>query len=72
VKLEDPEMEELVQLSIAIIKETRRASTASLQRRLRLGYTRANMIMEELEFRGLVGPFMGDAPREVLIPEDAK
>ncbi|MDD4870339.1 MAG: DNA translocase FtsK [Kiritimatiellae bacterium] len=66
------EDEELLNQSIAIIKETQRASTSSLQRRLRIGYTRAARIMDILEERGVVGPPRGSDPREILIDLDGQ
>jgi S-DNA-T family DNA segregation ATPase FtsK/SpoIIIE len=62
--------ETLVEQSTQIIRETRRASTSSLQRRLRIGYTRAARIMDILEERGIVGPPRGSDPREILIDLD--
>ena len=62
--------EELIQVCIQVIRETRRASVASLQRRLRIGYTRAARIMDTLEERGIVGPARGSDPREILIDLD--
>ena len=64
--------DELVQQAIAIIKESRRATTSFLQRRLRIGYTRAARIMEVLEQRGIVGPPSGSDPREILIDLDGE
>jgi len=66
------EDEELLNQSIAIIKETQRASTSSLQRRLRIGYTRAARIMDILEERGVVGPPRGSDPREILVDLDGE
>ncbi|OGV58043.1 MAG: hypothetical protein A2283_15985 [Lentisphaerae bacterium RIFOXYA12_FULL_48_11] len=66
------EDEGLLEQSIAIIKETQRASTSSLQRRLRIGYTRAARIMDILEERGIVGPPRGSDPREILIDLDGQ
>jgi S-DNA-T family DNA segregation ATPase FtsK/SpoIIIE len=43
------------------------ASTTLLQRKLKLGYARAARIVDELEQRGIVGPFEGSKPRKVLI-----
>jgi S-DNA-T family DNA segregation ATPase FtsK/SpoIIIE len=43
-----------------------------LQRRLRLGYTRAARIMDELEGRGIVGPSKGAEPRDILIDLDGQ
>ena len=58
---------ELIAAAIQIIRETHRASTSSLQRRLRIGYNRAARIMDVLEERGIVGPARGSDPREILI-----
>jgi len=64
--------DELLEQSVQIIRETRRASTSSLQRRLRIGYTRAARIMDILEERGVVGPPRGSDPREILIDLDGE
>jgi DNA segregation ATPase FtsK/SpoIIIE-like protein len=58
--------EDLIDQAIAIIHETQRASVSSIQRRLRIGYTRAAKIMDVLEARGIVGPVRGSDPREIL------
>jgi S-DNA-T family DNA segregation ATPase FtsK/SpoIIIE len=68
-----PDMEEdegLIESALEIIRQTKRASTSSLQRRLRIGYTRAARIMDLLEERGVVGPAQGSDPREILIDLD--
>ena len=62
----------LLAQAIEIIRETRRASTSSLQRRLRIGYNRAGRIMDLLEERGIVGPPRGSDPREILIDLDGE
>ena len=62
--------DELLPQAVEIIRETRRASTSSLQRRLRIGYTRAARIMDILEDRGIIGPPRGADPREILIDLD--
>ena len=69
---DDAADEELIQQSIQVIRDTRRASTSSLQRRLRIGYTRAARVMDILEERGFVGPTRGAEPREILIDLDAE
>jgi S-DNA-T family DNA segregation ATPase FtsK/SpoIIIE len=69
---EDGADEDLIQQSIQVIRDTRRASTSSLQRRLRIGYTRAARVMDMLEERGIVGPTRGAEPREILIDLDAE
>ena len=68
----DDDDEEMVEMAVQIIKETHRASTSSLQRRLRIGYTRAARIMDLLEERGIVGPPRGSDPREILIDLDGQ
>ncbi len=62
---EEEDTELLVQV-LQIIVETQRASTASIQRRLRIGYSRASQLMDMLEEKGLVGPARGAEPREIL------
>ena len=64
------EDEELIQQCIEVIRSEQKASVSLLQRRLRLGYTRAARIMDELEGRGIVGPSKGAEPREILIDLD--
>ena len=66
------EDDELIGQAVEIIRETRRASTSSLQRRLRIGYTRAARIMDILEERGIIGPPRGSDPREILIDLDGE
>jgi S-DNA-T family DNA segregation ATPase FtsK/SpoIIIE len=65
------EDEELVEKCIEIIRQEKRASTSLLQRRLRLGYTRAARIVDILEQRGILGPGEGAKPREILVDLDA-
>jgi S-DNA-T family DNA segregation ATPase FtsK/SpoIIIE len=65
------EDEELIEKSIEVIRQTKRASVSMLQRRLRIGYTRAARIMDLLEERGIVGPGTGSEPREILVDLDA-
>lgn len=64
------EDEELIQSSIEVIRTEHKASVSLLQRRLRLGYTRAARIMDELEDRGIVGASKGAEPRDILIDLD--
>lgn len=66
------EEDELLVQATEIIRETRRASTSSLQRRLRIGYTRAARIMDILEEKGIVGPPRGSDPREILLDLDGE
>jgi len=66
------EDEELIQQCIEVIRSEHKASVSLMQRRLRLGYTRAARIMDELENRGIVGPSKGAEPRDILIDLDAQ
>ena len=53
--------------AVRVVVESNKASTSLLQRRLRVGYSRAARIMEEMEEQGIIGPADGSRPREVLI-----
>ena len=64
------EDEDLIQQCIEVIRSEQKASVSLMQRRLRLGYTRAARIMDELEIRGIVGPSKGAEPRDILIDLD--
>ena len=63
---EDAE-DEMLLPAIECVVEAGMASTSLLQRRLKLGYARAARIVDEMEQRGIVGPFEGSKPRQVLI-----
>jgi DNA segregation ATPase FtsK/SpoIIIE, S-DNA-T family len=65
------EDEDLIQQCIEVIRSEQKASVSLMQRRLRLGYTRAARIMDELEQRGIVGPSKGAEPRDILIDLDS-
>jgi len=65
------EDEMLVEKCLEIIRQEKRASTSMLQRRLRLGYTRAARVVDVLERRGMLGPGDGAKPREILVDLDA-
>ncbi len=64
------EDEALIEQAVDVIRRDRRATTSYVQRRLRIGYNKAAMIMETLENRGIVGPQVGSAPREILLEEE--
>jgi S-DNA-T family DNA segregation ATPase FtsK/SpoIIIE len=64
------EDEALIEQCIEVIRSEQKASVSLMQRRLRLGYTRAARIMDELEGRGIVGPSKGAEPRDILIDLD--
>ncbi|MDB4416282.1 DNA translocase FtsK, partial [Akkermansiaceae bacterium] len=61
--------EEALERCMEVLRAEGKASTSLLQRRLRLGYTRAARMIDILEARGIVGPADGAKPREVLLPE---
>ncbi len=62
--------DEMLPAALEVIRLTRRASTTMLQRRLRIGYTRAARLMDEMEARGIVGPQMGSGARDILVDLD--
>ncbi|MBT5706630.1 MAG: DNA translocase FtsK, partial [Verrucomicrobia bacterium] len=64
------EDEELIEKCVEIIRREQKASVSLMQRRLRIGYTRAARVMDEIENRGIVGPSRGAEPREILIDLD--
>ncbi len=63
----DSSGDEMMPKAIEVVVEAQMASTTLLQRKLKLGYARAARIVDELEQRGIVGPFEGAKPRKVLI-----
>ena len=70
VDLEDPD----IKAAIAVVRAENKATTSLLQRRMAIGYAKAARIMDALEELGIVGPYKGGEPREVLPydePEDA-
>ena len=62
--------DEMLNPAIECVIEAGIASTSLLQRKLKLGYARAARIIDELEARGIVGPFEGSKPRQVLISKE--
>ena len=64
---DDSSGDEMMPKAIEVVVEAQMASTTLLQRKLKLGYARAARIVDELEQRGIVGPFEGAKPRKVLI-----
>ena len=71
-EIDDSGDEEMVEQALEVIRQSKRASTSSLQRRLRIGYTRAARIMDLLEEKGIIGPPDGAGPREILIDLDGE
>lgn len=67
---DDPD-DEMLPKAIEAVVEAQQASATLLQRRLRLGYARAARIIDELEQRGIVGPYEGSKPRKVLLTKEA-
>lgn len=61
------EKDELFDEAVKVILQTRQASVSMLQRRLGLGYTRAARLIDMMEEEGIVGPYRGSRPREILI-----
>jgi len=64
------EDDELLPAAIEVVVESGMASVSMLQRRLKLGYARAARLVDQMEERGIVGPFEGSKPRAVLISKD--
>jgi S-DNA-T family DNA segregation ATPase FtsK/SpoIIIE len=63
----DDEADPIYNEAIKVVREMRRASISLLQRRLRIGYTRAARLVDRLETQGIIGPAQGGSkPREVL------
>ena len=56
--------------AVDVILETGQASVSMLQRRLKLGYARAARIVDEMEEKGIVGPFQGSKPRAILVTKE--
>ena len=65
-----PEEDAMLSEAIRVVVENGMASTSLLQRKLKLGYARAARIVDEMEQRGVVGPYKGAKPRDVLITMD--
>jgi S-DNA-T family DNA segregation ATPase FtsK/SpoIIIE len=65
----DPDQDPLLEEAIALVAQMGTASTSMLQRRLRLGYTRAGRLIDMLERRGIISGYEGSKPRQVLIGE---
>ena len=64
------EYDELLPSAIEVVVETGMASVSMLQRRLKLGYSRAARLVDQMEEKGVVGPFEGSKPRQVLITKE--
>jgi S-DNA-T family DNA segregation ATPase FtsK/SpoIIIE len=70
-----PEMDDsddLMEAAVEVLRSTKRASTSSLQRRLKIGYNRAARLMDILEEKGIIGPPTETGPRDILIDLDGE
>jgi S-DNA-T family DNA segregation ATPase FtsK/SpoIIIE len=65
----DPDEDPLLDRAIEIVVQTQTASVSLLQRRLRVGYTRAGRLIDMLERRGIISGYEGSKPRRVLVEE---
>lgn len=63
----DEFVDELFDQAVQIVLEAKQASVSLLQRRMRIGYTRAARLIDSMEAKGIVGPYEGSKPREVLM-----
>ncbi len=67
---EELDGDEMLPAAVDVILETGQASVSMLQRRLKLGYARAARIVDEMEEKGIVGPYQGSKPRTILITKE--
>ncbi len=65
----DPDEDPLLEKAIEVVVQAQSASVSLLQRRLRVGYTRAGRLIDMLERRGIISPYEGSKPRRVLVGE---
>ncbi|WP_416144877.1 DNA translocase FtsK [Planococcus koreensis] len=65
----DEETDEIYDEAVQLVSEMQTASVSMLQRRFRVGYSRAARIIDQMEQRGVVGPYEGSKPRTVLVPK---
>ena len=66
----DGGFDELIDAAAEVVVETGQASVSMLQRRLKLGYARAARLVDQLEEKGIVGPFEGSKPRQLLVTKE--
>jgi S-DNA-T family DNA segregation ATPase FtsK/SpoIIIE len=67
----DPDEDPLLDKAIEVVVQTQTASVSLLQRRLRVGYTRAGRLIDMLERRGIISGYEGSKPRRVLVDESS-
>ncbi len=68
--VEETDGDEMLPAAVDVILESGQASVSMLQRRLKLGYARAARIVDEMEEKGIVGPFQGSKPRAILVTKE--
>ncbi|MFC5712089.1 DNA translocase FtsK [Thalassorhabdus alkalitolerans] len=66
-EVESEVQDDLYDDAVSLVMQMNSASVSMLQRRFRIGYTRAARLIDEMEVRGIVGPYEGSKPREVLV-----
>ena len=66
----DDDTDELFREAVSVVMDSGQASISMLQRRLRIGYTRAARLIDQMEERGFVGGYEGTKPREILITRE--
>ncbi len=59
--------EDLFDVALRLVLESRKASVSYIQRRLKIGYARAGRLMDMMEERGIVGPYQGSKPRDIIV-----
>lgn len=67
---EEEEEDELFNEAVSVIINSKQASISILQRKLRIGYTRAARLIDAMEKSGIVGPYDGRNPRKILISNE--
>lgn len=68
----DEETDDLFDEAVDLVRDMQTASVSMLQRRFRIGYSRAARIIDQMELRGIVGPYEGSKPRQVLLPKNSE
>ena len=63
--------DEMFDTAVKMVLDMQHASVSVLQRRLRLGYARAARLIDMMEEKGIVGPFRGSKPREILVDRES-
>jgi len=68
-KFRNFEKDDIYEEAVKVVLQTKQASVSMLQRRLGVGYTRAARLVDMMEDQGIVGPYAGSKPRDILIDE---